>query len=90
MTDHFNDKGDIKDLTTIACIDHIKVSIKGRFECLIDSGAEPMEIKAVAQKVCEAIGEASNEAIAGWLIQLEIVKGGENGDVHREGDNEKN
>ncbi len=84
MTDHFNDKGDIVNSCTAACINHIKASIKGRFECLIDSGAEPMEIKAVAQKVCEAVGEASNEAIADWLRQLEVIKGENDGDLHGE------
>lgn len=74
MSDRFNNKGEITDSRTIDRIDHIKSNAKQHFLCLIDSGASPVEIKAVAQKVCEAIGAASDEAIADYLQQLEEIK----------------
>lgn len=70
MTDLIDNDGSIANEHTAACIEQVKLIVRRLLDCLIDSGATPMEIKAVAQIFCEAIGIASDEAILDLIEQL--------------------
>lgn len=71
MTDLINGKGDVAHERTAACIEHIKSTVRDHLDCLIDSGAESTDVKAVAQLFCEAIGEASKDALKDLTEQIE-------------------
>jgi hypothetical protein len=70
MTDLIDDTGDVANERTVACIKEVQATVKQHLDCLIDSGAKPAEIKAVAQNFCEAIGVASDEAILDLAEQV--------------------
>jgi len=60
----------IEDTQTTARIDQVQQIVKQHLDCLLDSGTEPTEIKAVAQNFIRAIEAALGEAIVGLLEQV--------------------
>lgn len=74
MTDYFDAEGNIVDERTSLRVQHMKDTAVQHFLCLIDSGAGPVVIKALTQKLCEAMAEASDKAIADLLQQLEGIE----------------
>lgn len=72
MTDLIADDGSVANDRTVACIEHVKSAVKQHLYCLIDSGTSVTEVKAVAQIFCEAVTEASGDAI---LYLIEQLKG---------------
>ncbi|MHC4188432.1 MAG: hypothetical protein ACYSUB_01985 [Planctomycetota bacterium] len=70
MTDLIDGDGHVAFERTVTCIEQVGDIVKQHLNCLIDSGAQPTEIKAVAQNFCEAIGKASDAAIQDLVEQL--------------------
>lgn len=57
---------------TLVCMEQVKSTVKQHLDCLIDSGANPTEIRKVAKKFCETIKTASNDAIFDLAVQLKM------------------
>lgn len=70
MTDLISDNGNVANERTATCIEQVKSTVRQHLNCLVDSGAVPAEVKAVAQIFCEAIGAASDDAISDLTEQL--------------------